>query len=87
MFWSVAFAVGAGVVMARALKRSLVAFIGLAVGLSIIEAFFSPPLALTFIALALFSFIFYVTSRAVSPVGEESSSEETAESGITRRLF
>ncbi|MGC2402641.1 MAG: hypothetical protein WA510_22815 [Acidobacteriaceae bacterium] len=92
MFWSVAFAAAAGVVMARALRHRTVAFISLAVGLGIIEAFFNPPLALTFMALAVLSFIFYVTSTAAwkgafSPASEESSSEETTKRGITPRLF
>jgi hypothetical protein len=65
MLWSVAFAVGAGVVMARALKENLVVFIGLTVFLSIVESFFNPPLALTLIALAVLSFAFYVASKAV----------------------
>jgi hypothetical protein len=92
MFWSLAFAAATGVVMARALKHSVVAFIGLAVGLSIIEAFFNPPLALTCAALAALSFIFYVTSKsawkdALSPAGEEPPAEEVTRSGIQRRLF
>jgi uncharacterized protein (DUF2062 family) len=64
MFWSVAFAVTSGILMARALKQSLVAFIGLTVALSIVESFFNPALALVFIALAVLSFVFYVTSKA-----------------------
>ncbi len=84
MFWTVAFAVGAGILMARALKESLLAFIGLAIAFSIVEAFFNPPLALTFIALAVLAFLFYVTSKsawqgALSPVREESS--RSAEAG------
>ena len=81
MFWSVAFAVGAGVVLARALKESLVAFTGLAVAMGIVEAFFNPPLALTFTALAVLSFLFYVTSKsawkgAFSPVRERKAGSE-----------
>jgi hypothetical protein len=64
MFWSVAFAVTAGILMARALKESLVAFIGLAVVVGFVEAFFNPALAFTFMALAVLSFVFYVTSKA-----------------------
>jgi uncharacterized membrane protein len=79
MFWTVAFAVAAGILMARALKESLVAFIGLAIGFSIVEAFFNPALALTFIALAVLAFVFYVTSKAtwkeaLTPLHEDSSS-------------
>jgi uncharacterized membrane protein len=91
MFLSVAFAVVAAVVMARALKHSMVAFIGLAVALSIIEAFFNPPLALTCMALAVLSFLFYVTSRAgwkeaFSPATEEPVvSEGIAKSGAPRQ--
>ncbi|HTZ58749.1 MAG TPA: hypothetical protein VMB49_11650 [Acidobacteriaceae bacterium] len=92
MFWSVAFAVVAGILMARALRESLVAFIGLAVGLSIVEAFFNPPLALTFIALAVLAFVFYVTSNAwkgaFSPFSEESTpSTNRTKRSIMRRLF
>ncbi len=78
MFWTIAFAVAAGILMARALKESMLAFIGLAIAFSIVEAFFNPPLALTFIALAVLAFVFYVTSKAawqgaLTPLREESS--------------
>jgi divalent metal cation (Fe/Co/Zn/Cd) transporter len=81
MFWSVAFAIGAGVLMARALRESLGAFITLAVVFGIVESFFDRPLALTFTALAVLCFLFYVTSTAawkdaLSPLTKDTSSSE-----------
>jgi divalent metal cation (Fe/Co/Zn/Cd) transporter len=93
MFWSVAFAVTLGILMARALRKSLVTFISLSVGLSIVVAFFNPPLALTFMALAVLAFLFYVTSKtawkgAFSSIPEEPApSAEVTLRGIMRRLF
>jgi hypothetical protein len=93
MFWTIAFAVAAGILMARALRESLLAFIVLAVGISIVEAFFNPALALTFMALAVLAFVFYVTSKAnwgeaLSPFAEEPNpSTEVTKRGIMRRLF
>jgi uncharacterized oligopeptide transporter (OPT) family protein len=92
MFWTVAFAVVAGILMARALKEGLLAFIGLAIGFSIVEAFFNPPLALTFIALAVLAFVFYVTSKAawqgaLTPLREESSRSEVGKRDIMGSLF
>lgn len=77
MFWTVAFAVAAGILMSRALKESVLAFIGLSIAFSIVEAFFNPPLALTFIALAVLAFVFYATSQSAwkgmfTPIREES---------------
>jgi hypothetical protein len=81
MFWSVTFAATAAILMARALRESLVAFIGLAVGFGIVESFFNPPLALTFIVLAVLSFVFHVTSKAawkdeLSPLREKTAASK-----------
>jgi Sec-independent protein secretion pathway component TatC len=58
------FAVAAGILIARTFKDGLLAVIGLSVVFSIIAAFFTPPLALTLIALALMAFFVYVMSKA-----------------------
>lgn len=64
MVLTIAFAVAVGILIARTFKDGLLAVIGLAIGFSIIEAFFNPTLALILIALAVLAFVIYVTSKA-----------------------
>ena len=77
MLLSMAFAVAAGILIARKLKDRLLGVIGLAVAFSIMEAFFAPALALTSIGLAVLAFLIYVILKtdwmvALTPLsGEE----------------
>lgn len=59
----ISLALATGIVVARFFKHGLLIAIGVGIGLSILEAFFNPTLALAFIGMAVLAFFAYVASK------------------------
>jgi hypothetical protein len=59
----ISLALATGILIARFFKNGLVMAIGAGIGLSILEAFFNPTLALALIGMAVLAFFVYVASR------------------------
>lgn len=59
----ISLALATGIFVARFFKNGLVIAIGAGIGLSIVEAFFNPTLALALIGMAVLAFFVYVASR------------------------